>query len=443
MSVQDLYHCSEKRWSAGLKTSGNSTWRLSRSWMPASAASTPGRATLLVLALALALDCPVLELDCPWPDNPFFASHTRNSSHTHAQLRHTHQPSNGMRHACALLVTVPRTPTRTSVRSTSEHGPSPVNCQGGGRPSSPKSSNMQMCVDSSVTQVLLPNSLHAEYLWSQVHVARRILTFASLQCCTQQPSVRKLPFIPLRLPRVMMLMEKKMVKGDNESMGRGLLFRWATQKSALAETFSHCVGQQAPKSAPGTAGGPSGKQTTTRNLFLSKMRDGGGKAGADDGRAGVADATISTPDGGAQHAPQPAPGATAGEVADEGPTPSTTVQDTGPTNNTRSSARHATEHQRLRRHGAQHSMTLDTTIAAADALSCVGRALLHIMWAASQMLDTGGATPSCAVSKRRLSTAPLLSKNSLQCSPFSPCFAPRPWALMRRSSQRRFTCQQG
>ena len=114
-----------------------------------------------------------------------------------------------------------------------------------------------MCVDSSVTQVLLPNSLHAEYLWSQVHVARRILTFASLQCCTQQTSVRKLPFIPLRLPRVMMLMEKKMVKGDNELMGRGGL-RGATQKSALSETFGHSVGPQVPKTAPGAAGGPSG-----------------------------------------------------------------------------------------------------------------------------------------------------------------------------------------
>ena len=75
---------------------------------------------------------------------------------------------------------------------------------------------------------------------------------------------------------------------------------------------------------------------TTQNLFLSKMLNRGGKSGADAGCAHVEGATICTPDGGAQHALRPAPGATAGEASGEGPTPSTTVQDAGPTDNKRS-----------------------------------------------------------------------------------------------------------
>jgi hypothetical protein len=148
-------------------------------------------------------------------------------------------------------------------------------------------------------------------------------------------------------------------------MGRGRIQR-AAQMSALAETLGHDGGPQTPKSAPGAAGGPSGKQTTTQDLFPSKMLKTGGKAGADAGGARVEGATFSTPGGGSQHAPRPAQGASAREQADEGPT-STTVQDVWPSDNTSSKpdkrqntgesgdddhqARQAPEHRRIRRLG--------------------------------------------------------------------------------------------
>jgi hypothetical protein len=91
-------------------------------------------------------------------------------------------------------------------------------------------------------------------------------------------------------------------------------------------------GPLTPKSAPGAAGGPSGKETSTHHLFPSKMVKTGEKAGADHGGAHAQGARIGTPGGGTQHAPRPAPGATAGEAAGKGPT-SRTVQDRGPTVN--------------------------------------------------------------------------------------------------------------
>ena len=126
-----------------------------------------------------------------------------------------------------------------------------------------------------------------------------------------------------------------MVKGENGTMDRGQN-RTTEKKYAPAETLGPDGGPLMPKSAPGAAGGPSGKQTTPRNLFLSKMLNRGGKSGADAGCAHVEGATIGTPGGGAQHALRPAPGATAGEASGEGPTPSTTVHDAGPTYDTRS-----------------------------------------------------------------------------------------------------------
>jgi hypothetical protein len=75
-------------------------------------------------------------------------------------------------------------------------------------------------------------------------------------------------------------MKKKMVKGENGTMGRGRYLR-AAWRDDLAETLGDGGVQQVPKSAPGAAGGPSGNQTNTRNLFLSKMRNEGGKAVAD------------------------------------------------------------------------------------------------------------------------------------------------------------------
>jgi hypothetical protein len=59
-----------------------------------------------------------------------------------------------------------------------------------------------------------------------------------------------------------------MVKDDNESMGLGRS-QEAAWKSAREELIGHSSGRQTPKSAPGTVGGPSGKQATPRNLFLS------------------------------------------------------------------------------------------------------------------------------------------------------------------------------
>jgi hypothetical protein len=123
---------------------------------------------------------------------------------------------------------------------------------------------------------------------------------------------------------------KEMVKGENGTMGRELHRREA-RKAALAETLGNGGVPQAPKSAPGAAGGPSGDKTNTRNLFLSKMRNEGGKAAADAGGARGAGATLDRPRGGTQHAPRPAPDATAGRTTGEGPTPSTSVNNAGPT----------------------------------------------------------------------------------------------------------------
>jgi hypothetical protein len=106
------------------------------------------------------------------------------------------------------------------------------------------------------------------------------------------------------------------------------------QKSALAETLDHGCWPQTPKSAPAAAGGPSGKQTTPRNLFLSKMRNAEGKTVTDACGARVTGSLIDTLGGGTQHASLPEPGATAGETSGEGPTPSTTVQDPGPMHDT-------------------------------------------------------------------------------------------------------------
>jgi hypothetical protein len=63
------------------------------------------------------------------------------------------------------------------------------------------------------------------------------------------------------------------------------------------------------------------------------MRNAEGKTVSYAGGARVAGAPIGTTDGGTQHTPLQAPGATVGEAAGEeheGPTPSTTVQDPGP-----------------------------------------------------------------------------------------------------------------
>jgi len=60
-----------------------------------------------------------------------------------------------------------------------------------------------------------------------------------------------------------------------------------------------------------------GNQTNTRNLFLSKMRNEGGKAAADARGAG---ATHGRPIGGTQHATRLAPDVTAGGTTVEGPT---------------------------------------------------------------------------------------------------------------------------
>ena len=120
-----------------------------------------------------------------------------------------------------------------------------------------------------------------------------------------------------------------MVKGENGTMDRGQN-RTTEKKYAPAETLGPDGGPLMPKSAPGAAGGPSGKETSTHHLFPSKMVKTEDKAGADDGGAHAQDATIGTPGGGTQYAPRPTPGATAEEAAGEGLT-STTVQVRGPT----------------------------------------------------------------------------------------------------------------
>jgi hypothetical protein len=107
--------------------------------------------------------------------------------------------------------------------------------------------------------------------------------------------------------------------GENGTRGPGRSQR-AAQKPALAEPLGHDGGPQTPKSAPGPAVGPSGKQTTTQELFPSKMLKTGGKAGAYAGGARVEGATPDTPGGGPQHTPWQAPGAAARQQADEGPT---------------------------------------------------------------------------------------------------------------------------
>ena len=100
-----------------------------------------------------------------------------------------------------------------------------------------------------------------------------------------------------------------MVKGENGTMDRRQN-RTTEKKYAPAETLGPDGGPLMPKSAPGAAGGPSGKETSTHHLFPSKMVKTEDKAGADDGGAHAQDATIGTPGGGTQHAPRPTPGAT-------------------------------------------------------------------------------------------------------------------------------------
>jgi hypothetical protein len=125
-----------------------------------------------------------------------------------------------------------------------------------------------------------------------------------------------------------------MAKGENGTRDPGRSQR-AAQKPALAEILGHDGGPQTPKSAPGAAVAPSGKQTTTQELFPSKMLKTGGKARADAGGARLEGATFSTPGGGPQHTPRPAPGTAARQPADKGQTP-TTVQDGGLSANTNS-----------------------------------------------------------------------------------------------------------
>ena len=128
--------------------------------------------------------------------------------------------------------------------------------------------------------------------------------------------------------------DSKMVKGENGTRDPGRSRR-ASQKPALAETIGHGGRPQTAKSAAGAAAGPSGNQTTTHELFPSKMLKTGGKAGADAGSARAEGAARGTPGGGPQHTTPPAPGAVRRQPADEGPK-STTVQDGGPTTNTSS-----------------------------------------------------------------------------------------------------------
>jgi hypothetical protein len=106
--------------------------------------------------------------------------------------------------------------------------------------------------------------------------------------------------------------------------------RTAAKKYVLAETLGPDGDPLTPKSAPGAAGGPPGKETSTHHLFPSKMVKTADKAGTDDGGAHAQVATISTPGGGTLQAPQLTPGVLAKEAADEGLT-STTVQVGGPT----------------------------------------------------------------------------------------------------------------
>jgi len=139
--------------------------------------------------------------------------------------------------------------------------------------------------------------------------------------------------------------------------------RTTAKKYAPAETLGPDGGPQTQKSAPGAAGGPSGKETSTHHLFLSKMVKMGDKAGADDGGAHAQGATIDTPGGGTQETPRPTPGATAEEAAGEGLTSTTvqvcgtmvdktTKQDKHQTQETRRNSLAPYEHQRLKRHGA-------------------------------------------------------------------------------------------
>ncbi len=108
-----------------------------------------------------------------------------------------------------------------------------------------------------------------------------------------------------------------------------------------------------------SGGGAVGKTDNHTGAISVQMLKTGGKARADAGGARVEGATFSTPGGGPQHTPRPAPGAAARQPADEDPT-STTVQDGGPTPNT-SSKPHKRQNTRESGDSAQQNrMTLDT-----------------------------------------------------------------------------------
>ena len=155
--------------------------------MPASEASTPGRASLIDLALTL--DCPVLDLslalDCPWPDNPLLHSHTRKCSrHAHAQLWHAHQPSILILHAflSALLVTVHRTPACGPLCGVLPHMVHHLSI------AKEVVDTLSQAVahadvrrfQSHAGAVAQLSGLHAEYLCRQVHDARHRPAFANL-----------------------------------------------------------------------------------------------------------------------------------------------------------------------------------------------------------------------------------------------------------------------
>ncbi len=155
--------------------------------MPASEASTPGRASLIDLALTL--DCPVLDLslalDCPWPDNPLLHSHTRKCSrHAHAQLWHAHQPSILILHAflSALLVTVRRTPVRGPLCGVLPHMVHHLLIAKEVVDHPPSSRRTCRCAS-------IPESRRC--CCPTLGPARRILVSSGARC-TSQPSVRKL-----------------------------------------------------------------------------------------------------------------------------------------------------------------------------------------------------------------------------------------------------------